>query len=188
MIRRLLQRANRRVFFLGCLAGVILYGVGLAEDSRSYYCQRCGLTRTEHEKSWFGIPIHQCVRLHAGEASLLFRRFVSPRCEHRWRPFTHSWNRLLSSGVGCGRFPRWLYSPYDEALRPLGHFQDHSAVIAVLARIDPARDQSRDSRIVTALQELPPVPTRAQAAKWWTKHREMFGGGRDGGRDSDRQR
>lgn len=187
MIRRLLQRANRRAFFLGCFAGVLLYVVGTVDEDRTEYCQRCGLARTERGKSLFGIRLTQRVRSHSHEFTVLFRQFVSPRCEHRWRITTGGWRNLLGGWErGCGPLSIWLRPPYEEALRPLEYFEDRSAVVTVLSCIDLTRDSLRDNALLDALQELPPLPSRAQADDWWTKHREMFGGGLGSGRDSDR--
>jgi hypothetical protein len=189
MMRRILRLLNQRAFFLGCFAGALLYVVGTVQEDCTEYCQRCGLTRTEDGKSWFGIPLSRRVRSHPHEFTVLFRQYVSPRCEHRWLIWAGSARGLLGvSERACGHHSLWLRPSNEDALRPLEHFPDRSAVITVLASVDLTQNTVRDYELLAALQELPRVPSDAQAMKWVARHQELFGDGLGSGRDSDRQR
>jgi hypothetical protein len=174
MFCSLLGSGRRRAIFFVYALCVLTFTVGASDEGRSYYCQRCGLTRHEGGITWFGIPVRWHVRDYDNEFHRLYIRYVSAQCSHPWRGWTHS--RAIPVAlwwqVGCGHFPEDLH--HDDDLALLTRLKDRSKITAVLTSFNLSRYSERDQAVFAALLELKSVSDADQEKRWWTRHRRLF--------------
>jgi hypothetical protein len=157
MFHGLFRSPRRRAFFFAYALCVITFIVGASEEGRSYYCQRCGLTRHEGGITWFGLPVRWHVHDRENEFHGLYVRFVSARCSHRWRGCDHS--RIIPVAlwwqVGCGHFPQVL--DHDDDLALLTRLRGCSKIAAVVTSFNLNRYSEREWSVFAALAELKSV-------------------------------
>jgi hypothetical protein len=169
------QRSFARALVAWGFLILFAFALGATAESRSSYCQHCGLLQGERRWTWFDIPLNQWQTHHrTNEYHRLYTRYVSDQCSHQWRQWTHGWVGLMNCGVGCGHFPQALFHP--ERLSPLARLHDGAKIAAVLTSIDLSRDSQRQEAIFAAVAELTTVSTALQEERWWQKHRRLFAG------------
>jgi hypothetical protein len=78
--------------------------------------------------------------------------------------------------VGCGHFPRVLYSEDAQALRSLERLTVSSRAAAVLAAFDLNRDEpwKRWEARLAAIGKLDHLSGPVQEERWWRRYKGLF--------------
>jgi len=159
------------------IASILLGAYG--ETSRSSYCKRCGLRKSEASKKMFGLSIQREENFKDTGYHDLYSQFVSANCNHDWRSYSRGWMQgygaLLGAGVACGYLPAILLPDKDVQLRKFNRFRNRVRMIKLLKALSPGSQQTvQQSRILSALDDLDRVKTRADEDAWWHSYQRLY--------------
>lgn len=153
-----------------------VFSLVVESQERYLYCQKCGLKRDVHS---YGIDRHPVwawsTTYRTSTYHNLYRKLVSPQCNHQWGTYSYGWATIIpiSAGVGCGSSPRVLR--HDEEIKQLSHLHNRAQAGAVLKSLDLTKSESSHNRdVLESLAELEGVDSTIEQQQWWKAHRNLF--------------